>query len=101
MRIIILLFSGLLLCGCASLNLGFLKDKTLATEESKNKLFQDLKSRELKIGATLGSIRSTYGEPESISFHGEKTLIIYRRPSYEDSAYLWFDDDRHLSSWSN
>ena len=72
-----------------------------ATRETKEQLFQDLASGKLKIGATLEYVRSTYGEPETITTHNEKTLIIYRRPTHYDSAYIWFDENKQLESWSH
>ena len=71
-----------------------------ATAQTRKQLLQDLESGELKMGTELENIMSTYGEPTSITDQDKEVLIIYRRPAYEESIYLWFDDGKHLSSWS-
>ena len=71
-----------------------------ASRETIGQLYRDLDSGKLQ-GKTLDYIGYTYGAPESTTNQGQKILIIYRRPAYEDSVYLWFDDGEHLSSWSH
>ena len=90
----------LLLSGCAASKIPNAEKYLKATYETRQQLYQDLESEKLT-GATLNYIRSTYGNPESMSFHGTKTLIIYRRRTHTDSAYLWFDEKGQLESWSH
>lgn len=71
-----------------------------ATDQTKKELLEDLESGKLKVGSELEHIMSTYGEPANITDQDEKVLLIYRRPAYEESIYLWFNDGEHLSSWS-
>ncbi|MCQ9208175.1 MAG: hypothetical protein NG712_02220 [Omnitrophica bacterium] len=71
-----------------------------ASYEMTQQFFEDLESGRLKIGTSLRDIRLTYGDPESIISFTKKTLILYKRPNRFDSAYLWFDENEQLESWS-
>lgn len=100
MKCLLLIILILILSGCATAKLPNAERYPRATYETKQQLFQDLDSGKLT-GATLDYVRSTYGNPESMTYHGAETLIIYRRPRYTDSAYLWFDSEKQLESWSH
>ena len=99
MKIVIFMFVvTILLSGCATNKTASPYPK--ATSETKQSLYQDLRSGKLE-GKSLDYIKSTYGRPDSVSGFSKKTLIIYRRQDYFDSAYLWFDENKQLESWSH
>lgn len=100
MRTLCLAIITLLLSGCAANKIPNAEKYSKATYETRQQLYQDLESGKLT-GATLNYIRSTYGNPESMTFHDKKTLIIYRRRTHTDSVYLWFDEEKQLESWSH
>jgi uncharacterized protein YceK len=101
----ILLVVGLLLCGCAStagqcLQRDIKKSYAPATEALKNNLSQDLASGKVAIGATIDSVRSSYGQPDDMLVSGCTARLIYRLDSGKNVT-LWFDDGWQLSMWSN
>ena len=99
MKIVVFMFIvTILLTGCATTKTASPYSK--ATSETKQMLYQDLKSGRLE-GKSLDYIKSTYGRPDAVSGFAKKTLIIYRRHGYFDSAYLWFDENKQLESWSH
>lgn len=96
----------LLLAGCSSVNdcaknkLSPLKTYTPATQISKDELSNDLRSGKIKIGDTIESIRTNYGDPDSM-FTSDCIIRINYKSNTEKNITLWFENGENLSMWKD
>ena len=103
----ILLIIGVFISGCAAPanecvknRIMQVKEYSLSTIESKNKLSQDLRIGKIGLGEGLAQIRTSYGDADDIFVSGCIVRLTYKIGAGKNIT-LWFEDGEHLTMWSN
>jgi len=71
--------------------------------ENAQKLYSDLKSNKLKLGADMYAIIEKYGDPYKMDVAEDVSEIRYRHAKGFNQGYffiwLYFDKDKKLTQW--